>query len=73
MIDISKQKVKIDCPECKSKVEVTMQQVADEKTVVCRCGQKIKLQDKDNSAKNGIKNMNKAFDDLNKTLKNFGK
>jgi transcription elongation factor Elf1 len=73
MIDISKQKVKIDCPACNSEIEVTMQQVADEMTLVCHCGQKIKLQDKDNSAKNGIKNFNKTFDDLNKTLKNFGK
>lgn len=73
MIDISKQKIQIDCTDCKSKVEVTLQQIADKKTVVCRCGQKIKLQDKNNSSRNSIKNINKAVDDFNKTLKNFGK
>ncbi|MCK4662801.1 MAG: hypothetical protein KAT68_08050 [Bacteroidales bacterium] len=73
MIDISKQKVKIDCPKCKSKLEVTMKQVADEATITCRCGQEIKLQDKNNSAKKVIKDINKAFDDLKKVLKSFGK
>ena len=33
MIDISKQSVKIDCPECKRSISVTIKQVAHEALV----------------------------------------
>ena len=45
MIDISKQTVKLDCPECKRPITVSLKQVADEVTVKCNCGQGIKLTD----------------------------
>lgn len=41
MIDISKQTLKIDCPECKRSISVTIKQVADEALVQCSCGQGI--------------------------------
>ena len=47
MIDISKQTVKLDCPECKRGITVSLKQVADEATVKCFCGQSIKLNDKE--------------------------
>lgn len=73
MIDISKQKVEIDCPNCKLKVEVTIKQVCDEASVVCLCGQTMTLQDKDNSMKNEVKKVNDAFVDLEKTIRNIQK
>ncbi len=51
MIDISKQSVKIDCPECKRSISVTIKQVANDALVKCSCGQGIQLQDS-----NGTKN-----------------
>ena len=68
-MDISKQKIKIDCSSCKSTNEVTLKQVADESTISCKCGQTIKLNDKDGSAKKAINDLNKAFDDLDNSLK----
>lgn len=38
--------------------------MADEEIIECRCGKIIKLQDKDNSAKEAIGKLNQAFDDL---------
>ncbi len=73
MIDFSKQKFNIICSDCNQQVEVTIQQVADEEIIECRCGKIIKLQDKDNSAKEAIGKLNQAFDDLHKTFKTLGK
>jgi hypothetical protein len=68
-MDISKQKVELNCSSCKSTIEVTLKQVADESTISCKCGHTIKLSDKDGSAKKTIKDFNKAFDDLDNSLK----
>ena len=73
MIDISKQTVSINCPECKRSITVSLKQVADEVTVKCNCGQGIKLTDSNGSAKKSIKVLNKSFKDLENTFKNFGR
>jgi hypothetical protein len=73
MFDLGKQKIDIECPECNRKVSVTLDQVAEEQIVTCPIGHKIQLQDKDNSAREGIKDINKSFKDLERTIKNFGK
>lgn len=73
MIDISKQTVKINCPECKRQHTVSLKQIADEIIVKCACGKSIKLTDKNGTNKKAIKDVNKAFKDLEDTLKNFGK
>ena len=72
MIDISKQPVKIDCPECNRSMSVTLKQVANGALIKCNCGQEIQL--KSNSTnKKVIKDVNKSFKDFERTLKNFGK
>jgi len=72
MIDISKQKVSINCPECKRSNTVSLKQVADEVTVKCNCGQGIKLSDNNGSVKKSIRDINKSFKDLENTFKNLG-
>jgi len=73
MIDISKQTVKIDCTECNRSINVTLKQVANEALIRCNCGQKIQLKDSNGTNKKAIKDVNKSFKDLERTLKNFGK
>ena len=68
MIDISKQTVSINCPECKRSITVSLKQVADEVTVKCNCGQGIKLTDNNGSAKKSIRDLNKSFKDLENTF-----
>lgn len=70
MIDISKQSVKIDCPECKRSISVTIKQIADEALVKCSYGQGIQLQDSWGASKKAITDINKSFMDLEKTIKN---
>lgn len=73
MVDISKQKVSINCPECKRAITVSMKQVADEVTLKCSCGQGIKLTDSNGSAKKAIRDINKSFKDLENTFKKLGR
>lgn len=73
MINFSKQKMEIKCPECNSNVKITLQQVSNESTVICPRGHKIQLQDKKGSLKKGIRDMNKSMKDFERTLKMFGK
>lgn len=73
MIDISKQSVKLDCPECKRSMSVTIKQVADEALIKCNCGQEIQLKDSNGTNKKAIRDINKSFKDLENTLKKFGK
>lgn len=73
MIDISKEKVKIECPACGAKVEATLREVAFGVSIICKCGQKIRIEDKDGSTSRGIKDVNRAFSDLEKAFKKIGK
>ena len=73
MIDISKQTVKIDCPECKRQITVSLKQIADEVLVKFACGKSIKLNDKNGTNKKTVNDINKAFKDLEDTFKKFGK
>ncbi len=73
MIDIAKQNIAIICESCNRKITVSLREVANEDTVTCNCGTKTKLQDSNGSSKKAILDVNKAFKDLDKTLKSFGK
>lgn len=73
MIDISKQAVKINCPECKSQITVALKQVADEIVVRCSCRKEIQLRDNNSSAKKAIRDINGTFKDLENTIKKIGK
>ena len=56
-----------DCPECGATVKATLSDWAASATKVCRNGHSIRLEGK------GAKEAKKSLDELNKTLKNFGK
>ena len=73
MIDISKQTVKVECSECNRSISVTLKQVANEVLIKCNCGQEIQLKDSNGINKKAIKDVNKSFKDLERTLKNFGR
>ena len=74
MIDISKQKIQSNCPSCNHKFSVTLKQVANEEIIKCNsCKNDIQLKDSNGSSKKSIRDVNKSFKDLEKTLKNFGK
>ena len=73
MMDISKQSVKIECPDCKKSISVTLKQVSDEVVVNCICGQEIQLKDSDGTSKKAIEDVNKSLKDLEKALKKLGK
>ncbi|MEN9326205.1 MAG: hypothetical protein RI943_626 [Bacteroidota bacterium] len=70
MIDISKQSVKLKCPECMRSVSLTIKQVADEELIKCTCGLELQLRDSNRTNEKAIRDINKAFKDLENTFKN---
>jgi len=72
MIDLGKQILKNECPNCRRQVSFIANQVANNALVKCTCGQEIQLKD-DGSFKKGISDINKAFKDLENTFKRLGK
>lgn len=73
MIDISKQKIDISCENCNRKIKISLRQVANEEVITCGCGTRIQLQDSKGSSKKGIRDINKAFKDFEKSLNSLGK
>lgn len=74
MIDILKHKVAHKCPSCGGNIQFTLGQLSNQKTIKCNsCNTNIKLEDSNGKSKSELKKVNKAFKDLDKTLKNFGK
>jgi len=66
--------VALTCPKCKAKNKVTMAQVKREETVQCvGCGTKIKLIDEGKSFKQGTEKLQRALDDLERTVRRFGR
>lgn len=61
--------VDFDCPECGAAVKATTRDVAHGRTVTCRRGHRLHLQDDGG----GARKIQKSMDDLDKVLKNFGK
>lgn len=74
MIDFAKQEINGTCPKCSASFRATIGQVSRQETITCRsCSQRIKLVDSNGSSKKGIRDINNAFDSLERTLKRFGK
>jgi hypothetical protein len=73
MIDIGKQTVKIDCPEYKRHISVSIQQIANKALLKCSCGQEIQLQDKNGANKKAINDVNKSLKDFANSMKKLGK
>lgn len=52
---------------------MSLRQVANEEVIICCCGTKKQLKVSNGSSKKGIHDINKAFKDMEKTLKSLGK
>ena len=73
MMDISKEKVKMDCPECRRSISVSIRHIANEALIKCICGQKIQLRDCKGSNKKAVRGINRSFKDFERTIKKFGR
>ncbi len=74
MFDFNFQWIDFNCSKCKYQIHTQIIDVKNECIVYCHnCKTSIKLKDESASSHKSIKNINKAFNELNKTLKNFGK
>lgn len=73
-IRIDSLEVDISCPECKAQNKVSLGQIEREETIQCsNCGIAINLRDKDGSVRKGTRDIQRALDDLDRTLSRFGR
>ena len=71
MFDLSKEKIDVQC-DCGRNHTATFQDAIDRKVIRCSCGTSIQLNDSGGSVKKSVSSMNKAFRDLDNTLKKLG-
>ncbi|HZG00766.1 MAG TPA: hypothetical protein VEY71_07175 [Chitinophagales bacterium] len=58
-------RVAVYCPTCSTRYEATLEQIADEATLACLCGKRIRLEDR-----NGL--TRERLDRLDEMLNNVG-
>ena len=72
--DIGSTKLSCPCPNCKSKISITLGGAIAESSVKCTvCGKTIELTDKDGSVKQSVESVNKEIANLDKQLKKLAK
>ncbi len=73
-MDISNQKIEFECPNCHSKVPITLGQAEKEEIVVCPgCKKNIQLRDKDGSVSQSRHDIEKGIKDLQEEIKKINK
>lgn len=58
-----------DCPTCNARMNVTVSDVANNRTVTCPRGHRVTLSD----GNGGFRKVEKAMNDLDKALNNLGR
>jgi len=72
MINLNKHKIDGNCPSCNRVFTITLGQVSNQETITCKsCNEEINLIDNNGTTKKGLKDINKAFTDLDKSFKNL--
>jgi hypothetical protein len=74
MIDLSKIWLDIECPRCHYGIQIQMIDVKCEKTIFCHnCKITIELSDNEGSVHSGIDKISSSLNELENTLKKFGR
>jgi len=64
----------LTCPQCKAQNRITLAQIKREETIKCtECGAEIQLTDKDKRVQKETENIQHSLDELEKTLRKFGR
>lgn len=72
MFDLSKQKIDVECSNCKRKHSATIKDVMNKKIIHCSCNTNIQLTD-DGKLNKTVNDINSSFKKLNDTFKKFGR
>lgn len=74
MFNIEEIWISFDCPKCKYAIDIQLIDAKNEIIVFCHnCKTSIQLKDDNASSHKGVRAINNAFEELNKSLKNLGK
>jgi predicted Zn finger-like uncharacterized protein len=71
--DLAKERIKVECPECKTENAVSLGQVQRQEQVKCmKCGATMPLRDVDGSVGKTVTYVNSAFDEMKNALREIG-
>ena len=70
MFDLGKEQIEVEC-DCGVTHTANFQDAIDKKIIRCRCGTNIQLNDDNGSVSRSVSELNKAFKDLDDTLKSL--
>jgi Zn ribbon nucleic-acid-binding protein len=74
MFDLDNMEVSVPCPECTAENTVRIAQIKREEVVRCvACGVNIHLRDADGSVNQTTREVQDSFDELDRTLRKFGR
>ena len=72
MIDLSKERVDINCPECNKQIAITLGQVMKQETISCSsCKTQIQLKDQNGSTNRSVNKINDSFKKLDRAFKSI--
>lgn len=72
-MDIGQEQIKTSCPECEAPISFSLNDVREEKSLVCPgCGKNVALK-KDQSVDKITNDVNASVEDLLGTIRGFGK
>lgn len=72
MIDLEREEVPIECPECEFVLPATLRQVRIRNIVICRgCKRNVQLEDHLNEVRVGLRGIQQSFKELEETMENL--
>ena len=73
MLNVDKQILWLECPECRFKNPVTIKQVRLRDAVICRgCKATVQLEDHMNTARKALRSIRRAFRELEEQIRRIG-
>lgn len=72
-LDLAEERIKVECPECKTENAVSLGQMQRQEQVKCmKCGATMRLRDVDGSVGKTVTDVNSAFDELKNAVREIG-
>ncbi|NLD25657.1 hypothetical protein GX656_03425 [Candidatus Dojkabacteria bacterium] len=74
MFNLGNTQIKIPCPECQYENEVSLEDIAKQRTIICGgCLKEIRLVDNNSSTNQAIKETRRSVQNLKDTIKKISK
>ena len=63
-------RVAVYCPSCSTRYEATLEQIADEATLACACGKRIRLEDRNGMTRERLNRLDELLNNVGQSMAN---